>query len=121
MGGARRPRCARCRRTRRQGSIARAATARARDAGVASADRSSRPVPRVRAAPVAILTSTQDIVNRHRLLDNNWLHRLGIAACRLVPRNPKGGARMSARIQALLIVLGMIALAALNASSPWGP
>jgi len=28
---------------------------------------------------------------------------------------------MSARIQALLIVLGMIALAALNASSPWGP
>jgi len=28
---------------------------------------------------------------------------------------------MSARIQALLIVLGTIALAALNASSPWGP
>jgi len=28
---------------------------------------------------------------------------------------------MSARIKALLIVLGTIALAALNASSPWGP
>jgi hypothetical protein len=33
----------------------------------------------------------------------------------------KGGGAMSARIQALLIVLGTIALAALNASSPWGP
>jgi len=28
---------------------------------------------------------------------------------------------MSARIKALLIVLGTIAIAALNASSPWGP
>jgi len=28
---------------------------------------------------------------------------------------------MSARIKALLIALGTIALAALNASSPWGP
>jgi len=28
---------------------------------------------------------------------------------------------MSARIQALLIVLGTVALAALNGSSPWGP
>jgi hypothetical protein len=35
--------------------------------------------------------------------------------------HPKGGGAMSARIQALLIVLGTIALAALNASSPWGP
>jgi len=28
---------------------------------------------------------------------------------------------MSARIQVLLIVLGTIVLAALNASTPWGP
>jgi hypothetical protein len=28
---------------------------------------------------------------------------------------------VSARIQVLLIVLGMIVLAALNASTPWGP
>jgi len=28
---------------------------------------------------------------------------------------------MTARIQLLLIVLGMIVVAALNASSPWGP
>jgi hypothetical protein len=33
----------------------------------------------------------------------------------------KGGDPLSARIQLLLIVLGTIVLAALNASTPWGP
>jgi hypothetical protein len=38
-----------------------------------------------------------------------------------VPEIPEGRCQMSARIQVLLIVLGMVVLAALNASSPWGP
>jgi hypothetical protein len=33
----------------------------------------------------------------------------------------KGGVLVSARIQVLLVVLGMIVFAALNASTPWGP
>ena len=34
---------------------------------------------------------------------------------------PEGRCQMSARIQVLLIVLGMIVLAALNGATPWGP
>jgi hypothetical protein len=36
-------------------------------------------------------------------------------------RTEKGGGLVSAKIQASLIVLGMVVLAALNGSSPWGP
>jgi hypothetical protein len=67
------------------------------------------------------LNSYQDIVNQSWLLDNKWPPRLGIplrispvlAAERRCP--------MSARIQALLLVLGAIAAAAFNGATPWGP
>jgi hypothetical protein len=46
---------------------------------------------------------------------------LGTAAVTRIARQSKGGGLVSPRIQLLLIVLGLVVLAALNASSPWGP
>jgi hypothetical protein len=67
------------------------------------------------------LTSCQDIVNRVRFLTTNgrlgWFARLDNPPL----RTEKGGGLVSAKIQAALIVLGMVVLAALNGSSPWGP
>jgi hypothetical protein len=39
----------------------------------------------------------------------------------LIARQLKGGGPVSPKMQLLLIALGLVALAALNASSPWGP
>src|SRR5689334_19493223 len=72
---------------------ARAGTSRARVAGAASAGRSSRPVPRVRAPPQAILTSRQDIVNWNRTLTTNGYSVLGTATPR--PRSSPAERRWS--------------------------
>jgi hypothetical protein len=68
------------------------------------------------------LITFPDIVKRGETLDNNWLPRLGIR----LPLEPAPVAHgkevhRMARMKALLIALGLLALAAFNGSTPWGP
>ncbi len=54
------------------------------------------------------------------------LTTIGYPVWVVIPHPPESSScgeevSMSARFQAFLVVLGMLALAALNASSPWGP
>jgi hypothetical protein len=63
-----------------------------------------------------------DIVKDDPSLDNKWLPRLGI---RFIwgdfPQVPERRCSLMTRIKALLAVLGLLATAALNGATPWGP
>ena len=63
-----------------------------------------------------------DIVKEHPSVDNKWLPRLGIGSIwSRFSTFPERRCSLMTRIKALLVVLGLLALAALNGSTPWGP
>jgi len=62
-----------------------------------------------------------DIVKDEPTLDNKWLPRLGIRRARAVLPVRERRCSVMTRIKGLLVVLGLLALAALNGATPWGP
>jgi len=68
------------------------------------------------------LITSVDIVKDDPSLDNKWLPRLGIRSIwSRFPTYPERRCLLMTRIKALLVVLGVLALAALNGATPWGP